>query len=66
MTRRPARRRTAVAATAGAVLAAGALAVGAGTAGADSRGNGEKHAKPATKAQVLALFDQLERRAADR
>ncbi|SMQ17866.1 conserved hypothetical protein [Streptomyces sp. Ag82_O1-12] len=58
MNRRPVRRSIVVAATAGAVLAAGALAVGAGAAGADSRGKGEKHAKPVTKAQVLGLFDR--------
>ncbi|MFF5365551.1 SgcJ/EcaC family oxidoreductase [Streptomyces sp. NPDC013187] len=57
MDRRPARRRIAVAATATAVLAAGTFALGAGVAGADARGKGEKHAKPATKAQVLGLFD---------
>ncbi|MGW6546810.1 SgcJ/EcaC family oxidoreductase [Streptomyces massasporeus] len=58
MNPRPVRRRITVAATATAVLAAGTLALGTGAAGADSRGQGEKHAEPVTKAQVLGLFDR--------
>jgi uncharacterized protein (TIGR02246 family) len=58
MDRRPARRRIAAAATATAVLAAGTFALGAGVAGADPASKGGKHAKPVTKTQVLALFDQ--------
>ncbi|MFJ8592461.1 SgcJ/EcaC family oxidoreductase [Streptomyces sp. NPDC093598] len=57
MNRRPARRRIAVA-TATAVLAAGTFALGAGVAGADAGSTSGKQAKPATKAQVLGLFDQ--------
>jgi uncharacterized protein (TIGR02246 family) len=57
MNRRTARRRIAVA-TATAVLAAGTFALGAGVAGADAESTSGKHAKPATKVQVLGLFDQ--------
>ncbi|WP_030955725.1 SgcJ/EcaC family oxidoreductase [Streptomyces sp. NRRL S-481] len=57
MNRRPVRRRIALAAAV-AVAAAGTFALGAGVAGADSASESAKHTKPATKAQVLSLFDQ--------
>ncbi|MGA5203462.1 SgcJ/EcaC family oxidoreductase [Streptomyces variegatus] len=55
MSRRPARRSTAIA-TATAVLAAGTFALGASVAGADSGSKGEKRAEPVTRTQVLGLF----------
>ncbi|MFF5982903.1 SgcJ/EcaC family oxidoreductase [Streptomyces olindensis] len=56
MTTRSTGKRIALA-TAVAVVAAGTFAAGAGIAGADSRDKAGKPAKPVTKAQVLALFD---------